>query len=60
MDASGDNGLVVDLDYEDKAPDPFTGRSRPSSSTSSRGTTRTEKVLDEQMSIDAVAHGVGG
>ena len=25
MDVSRDNGLVVDLDYEDKAPYPFTG-----------------------------------
>ena len=61
MDVSRDNGLVVDLDYEDKAPYPFTGTVKkvvfdlkPKSTTS-----EDEQALHEHESIHAVAHGVG-
>ena len=61
MDVSRDNGLVVDLDYEDKAPYPFTGTVKkvvfdlkPKSTTSDD-----EQALHEHESMHAVAHGVG-
>ena len=61
MDVSRDNGLVVDLDYEDKAPYPFTGTVKkvvfdlkPKSTTHDD-----EQALHEHESIHAVAHGVG-
>jgi arylsulfatase len=59
MDMGRDNGLVVDLDYETKAPYAFTGTLKnvvfdlkPS------GTHDDEKALHEHASIHAVAHGV--
>ena len=59
MDVGRDNGLVVDLAYEDKAPYAFTGTVesvvfdlKPS------GTHDTDKALHEHASIHAVAHGV--
>ena len=61
MDVSRDNGLVVDLDYEDKAPYPFTGtvkkvvfdlKPKPT-------THEDEQALHEHEAIHAVAHGVG-
>ncbi len=59
MDVSRDNGLVVDLAYEDKAPYPFTGTVKkvvfdlkPSTSHDD------DKALHEHESIHAVAHGV--
>ncbi|HZO79304.1 MAG TPA: arylsulfatase [Solirubrobacteraceae bacterium] len=59
MDIGRDNGLVVDLEYEDKAPYAFTGTLKhvvfdlhPA------GTHDEEKVLHEHASIHAVAHGV--
>jgi arylsulfatase len=59
MDVSRDNGLVVDLEYEDKAPYPFTGRVRevvfdlkPTAAHDE------EAALHEHASIHAVAHGV--
>jgi len=61
MDVSRDNGLVVDLDYEDKAPYPFTGTVKkvvfdlkPKVTTP-----EDEQALHEHESIHAVAHGVG-
>ncbi|MGZ4363921.1 MAG: sulfatase-like hydrolase/transferase, partial [Gaiellaceae bacterium] len=59
MDVSRDNGLVVDLAYEDKAPYPFTGTVKkvvfdlkpPSSH-------EDDQALHEHESIHAVAHGV--
>ena len=60
MDVSRDNGLVVDLAYEDKAPYRFTGTVKqvvfdlkPSTSHDD------DKALHEHESIHAVAHGVG-
>ena len=59
MDVGRDNGLVVDLAYEDRAPYAFTGTVesvvfdlKPS------GTHDTDKALHEHASIHAVAHGV--
>jgi arylsulfatase len=60
MDVSRDNGLVVDLAYEDKAPYPFTGTVKkvvfdlkpPSSH-------EDDQALHEHASIHAVAHGIG-
>jgi len=61
MDVSRDNGLVVDLDYEDKAPYQFTGTVKkvvfdlkPKVTTP-----EDEQALHEHESIHAVAHGVG-
>ena len=60
MDIGRDNGLVVDLDYEDKAPYAFTGTLknvvfdlRPA------GMQDDERALHEHAAIHAVAHGVG-
>ena len=61
MDVSRDNGLVVDLAYEDKAPYAFTGTVKkvvfdlkPKPTTSDD-----EMALHEHESLHAVAHGVG-
>ena len=61
MDISRDNGLVVDLAYEDKAPYAFTGTVKkvvfdlkPKPTTSDD-----EMALHEHESLHAVAHGVG-
>ena len=59
MDVSRDNGLVVDLAYEDKAPYAFTGKVKKvvfdlKPSTSHDG----DRTLHEHESIHAVAHGV--
>ncbi len=60
MDVSRDNGLVVDLDYEDKAPYPFTGTVKRVVFDLKPATTHDdEKALHEHASIHAVAHGVG-
>ena len=60
MDVSRDNGLVVDLDYEDKAPYQFTGTVKkvvfdlkPKVTTS-----EDEQALHEHDSVHAVAHGI--
>jgi arylsulfatase len=61
MDVSRDNGLVVDLAYEDKAPYPFNGTVKtvvfdlkPKPTTQDE-----ENALHEHESLHAVAHGVG-
>ena len=59
MDVSRDNGLVVDLDYEDKAPYPFTGKVKNVVFDLKPGTHEDQKALHEHESIHAVAHGVG-
>jgi len=58
MDVSRDNGLVVDLDYEDKAPYPFTGTVKNVVFDLKPSTHDDEKALHEHASIHAVAHGV--
>jgi arylsulfatase A-like enzyme/uncharacterized membrane protein len=59
MDVSRDNGLVVDLAYEDKAPYEFTGTVKKVVFDLKPATTHDdEKALHEHESIHAVAHGV--
>ena len=59
MDMGRDNGLVVDLDYEDRAPYVFTGTVKQVVfDLKPAGTHDVEKSLHEHASIHAVAHGV--
>jgi arylsulfatase len=59
MDIGRDNGLVVDLDYEPKAPYAFTGTLKQVVfDLKPAGTPDDEKALHEHASIHAVAHGV--
>jgi len=59
MDVGRDNGLVVDLDYEAKAPYAFTGSVKQVVfDLKPAGTHDDEKALHEHASIHAVAHGV--
>ncbi len=59
MDIGRDNGLVVDLDYEDRAPYAFTGTLKQVVfDLKPAGTHDEEKSLHEHASIHAVAHGV--
>jgi hypothetical protein len=59
MDIGCDNGLVVDLAYEDKAPYPFTGTVKQVVFDLKPATThKHDKALQEHESIHAVAHGV--
>ena len=59
MDVGRDNGLVVDLDYEDKAPYPFTGTVKNVVFDLKPATSHDdEKALHEHASVHAVAHGV--
>ena len=60
MDVSRDNGLVVDLAYEDKAPYVFTGTVKNVVFDLKPATSHDdEHALHEHASIHAVAHGVG-
>ena len=60
MDVSRDNGLVVDLAYEDKAPYPFTGTVKKVVFDLKPPTSHDdEQALHEHASIHAVAHGIG-
>jgi len=59
MDIGRDNGLVVDLDYEDKAPYAFTGTLKQVTfDLKPAATQEQEKALHEHASIHAVAHGI--
>jgi len=59
MDVGRDNGLVVDLTYEDRAPYAFTGAIKQVVfDTKPSQTHDDEKALHEHASIHAVAHGV--
>ena len=59
MDISRDNGLVVDLDYEDKAPYPFTGTVKKVVFDLKPATSHEDdKALHEHASVHAVAHGI--
>jgi arylsulfatase len=61
MDVGRDNGLVVDLAYEQKAPYAFTGKLKHVTfDLKPAETPEQEKALHEHASIHAVAHGVGG
>jgi len=59
MDISRDNGLVVDLDYEDKAPYPFTGTVKQVVfDLKPAAAQEQDTALHEHASIHAVAAGV--
>jgi arylsulfatase len=58
LDMGRDNGLVVDRDYEDRAPYAFTGTLKQVVFDLKPATTDDEKALHEHASIHAVAHGV--
>src|SRR5262249_58089293 len=60
MDVGRDNGLVVDLAYEDRAPYAFTGAVRRVGFDLKPATTHDdEKALHEHATIHAVAHRLG-
>ncbi len=60
MDVGRDNGLVVDLDYEDRAPYPFTGTVKRVVFDLKPAITEDEQTLHEHASVHAVAHGISG
>jgi len=62
MDIGRDNGLVVDLDYEPKAPYAFTGTVKQvvfdlKPATAKRASHEDEKSLHEHAAVHALAHG---
>jgi arylsulfatase len=60
MDIGRDNGLVVDLDYEDKAPYAFTGTIKDVVFDLQPGTHEDEQALHEHMTHHEMAAGVAG
>jgi arylsulfatase len=60
MDISRDNGLVVDLDYEDKAPYAFTGTVKKVVFDLKPAHHEAEQALHEHESVQAVGQGVAG
>jgi arylsulfatase A-like enzyme/uncharacterized membrane protein len=60
MDIGRDNGLVVDLDYEDKAPYTFAGTLKDVVFDLKPVHPEAEKALHEQASIQAVGQGAAG
>jgi arylsulfatase len=58
MDISRDNGLVVDLDYEDKAPYAFTGTVKQVVFDLKPAIHHEEHALHQHASLNAVAQGV--
>jgi len=60
MDIGRDNGLVVDLDYEDKAPYPFTGTVRKVTFDLRPAIHEDEKALHEHASVQAIGQGAAG
>jgi arylsulfatase len=60
MDIGRDNGLVVDLAYEQKAPYPFTGTIKQVTFDLHPATHEDEKSLHEHAAIQAVGQGVAG
>ena len=60
MDMGRDNGGVVDLDYEDKAPYAFTGQLKKVVFDLQPGDHQDELELHRQASTQAVAHGASG
>jgi arylsulfatase len=60
MDIGRDNGLVVDLDYEAKAPYAFSGKINNVAFDLKPGTHAEEKALQQHESDHAVGHGVAG
>jgi len=60
MDIGRDNGLVVDLAYEDKAPYAFTGTVKKVVFDLKPGTHEEEKALHAHHAVENLAHGAGG
>ncbi|WP_072691191.1 arylsulfatase [Rhodococcus marinonascens] len=60
MDVGRDNGLVVDLDYEDKAPYAFTGTVREVVFDLQPARHEAEKALHEHEAMQAVGRGASG
>jgi arylsulfatase len=58
MDIGRDNGLVVDLEYEHRAPYAFTGTVKQVVFDLKPAVSASEQALHEHASIHAVAHGV--
>lgn len=59
MDIGRDNGLVVDLDYEDKAPYAFTGTVRRVVFDLQPASAEEERALHRHAAAHRVAHGAG-
>jgi arylsulfatase len=60
MDVGRDNGLVVDLAYEDRAPYAFTGTVKQVVFDIKPATHEDEQALHEHTALHAVAAGVAG
>ena len=60
MDISRDNGLVVDRDYEDRAPYAFTGTVKEVVFDLKPVDQEAEKALHEHASVQAVGQGAAG
>jgi hypothetical protein len=60
MDIGRDNGLVVDLAYEDKAPYPFTGTVQKVVFDLKPTTHEDEKALHEHAAMQAIGQGAAG
>jgi arylsulfatase len=60
MDMGRDNGGVVDLDYEDKAPYAFTGHLKKVVFDLQPGAYQDELELHRQASTQPVSHGASG
>jgi len=60
MDIGRDNGLVVDLDYEDKAPYPFTGTVKKVVFDLKPAIHEDEKALHEHAAVQAIGQGAAG
>ena len=60
MDIGRDNGLVVDLAYEDKAPYPFTGTVKKVVFDLKPATHEDEKALHEHAQAHAIGEGAAG
>ena len=60
MDIGRDNGLVVDLAYEDKAPYAFTGTVKQVVFDLKPAHLEAEQALHEHESVQAVGQGVAG
>ena len=60
MDIGRDNGLVVDLAYEDKAPYAFTGTVKRVVFDLKPASHEDEKALYEHAQVHAIGHGAAG
>jgi hypothetical protein len=60
MDIGRDNGGVVDLDYEDKAPYAFTGTVKRVVFDLKPATHEDERALHEHAQIQGIGHGAAG